>query len=476
MRLTQIHIGRASMGEMYMGRNRKSFQNVLNMHVCSILTIRLVVKEMQSTKLYGIILISAALIGILILSPAISSLIDENVWQRGSFGIIAHVAKSGSIEDIQAAVDKAKVAGGGVVLIPEGTFLFDAYGDTQIVNIDVPAGGLTIFGAGRDRTFLQMPVDDEAPNSLMFLVRGLSGGLFRMSGITFKGRSNRDTSPTGDTAIVMQSCKDFRIDHCSFYDMGSQCIRVSDDDTQYGIDWGDPDRVSQGVIDHNDFIDIYKPEATRQGRGWGYGIAIGRAGHYWWTYWEPDFWELFGNYKRNVFIEDNYFTGTRHAVACSSGGVYVFRHNIVENQAHAECATTGHPVRVNIHGMGACEIYNNIFRYTGEWGEKFRGPLVEGGSALIFNNTFENLIWAVGLGSCEYNDNPFYPQGCTKDVYIWNNAGDTSNIATWSNEGMGGCPAPIEGEQYFLHAPPPEKNYTSYPYPHPLTLIETPHT
>jgi hypothetical protein len=383
------------------------------------------------------------------------------------------MAKSGSVEDIQEAVNAVVAMGGGIVYIPEGNFTFNASGSYR-VNINVPVNGINIFGAGINRTVLQMPINDSAPDTIMFYANCLSGGKLRISGITFKGRPNRDSSPTGDVGIRIESCTDFRVDHCSFYDMGGNGINVGDQEMTYGHYGGDLKYVSQGVIDHCDFIDIYKPNTTAQGRGYGYGVGVGRAYHYLWTVpnlYPDDPWTMFGKYYKNTYIEDCYFVGARHAVTGNWAGAYVLRNSIIEDLRVYEAVTTGHPVRTNVLGMLTCEIYNVTVRNTRKYVSKFCGFHVEGGSALIYNNRIENLVDnAFSIGSCEDANNTFFPLGNTKEVYIWNNTVINSTLLSIvDNSGLGGCPAPIEGKHYFFHAPPAERNYTPYPYPHPLT-------
>jgi hypothetical protein len=323
-------------------------------------------------------------------------------------------------------------------------------------------------------------------------------GKLRITGITFRGRD--PNSITGDSAIYIISCKDFRVDHCTFYDMGASGVNVCDQGAQYGVtQWntndpsstplaqrngGDPIRISQGVIDHCGFYDIYKPASTQANIGWGYGIWVRRAEHYWWIYWDEDIWSLFGKYNNNVFIEDNYFRGCRHVVASIGGGVYVFRHNVVEDLRIYEASTTGHPVRDNIYGMRANEMYDNVFRYTGTYGTKFLGPLWKGGGGLYHNNTIENMIDAIEIGNCEAN-NVFYPRGNIKDLYIWGNTVINCDIGLYQQNpySSGGWTAPlaIEGTDFFsdmtgtyttqqISNMVTANGYTPYPYPHPLAL------
>lgn len=383
-------------------------------------------------------------------------------------------ALSGSVAHIQAAVDTVVSAGGGIVHVPAGNFAFVASGSTR-VDIDVPSDGMQIIGAGIDTTILQMPVDDDAPNTKMFNVDGSSGGKIRVSGITFKGRPNRATSPTGDTGIFAESCTDFRFDHCSFWYMGAHGVGVVDCAKTYGHEGGDISKVSQGVVDHCNFYQIYKPACTAAERGYGYGVFVARSSHYRWVY--PNLYpstpwnatDGYGKYYKNTFIEDCYFTGCRHAVTANFAGAYVLRYSTIENMGVYANAITGHPVRTDVFGQYYYELYNVTIKKTDD--QNFIGPLVEGGSALIYNNTLENLVNYVDLGACEDTDGtPYHPRGHTNEVYIWDNTiTDCGGIHTATNEPEG-CPAPTEDVEYFLHAPAAEKNYIPYPYPHYLAV------
>jgi len=430
---------------------------------------------MSREKFYTTLLLHLIIVGVLILPPTVISLQSSSVIVRSS-GTIARMgnATSGSIEDIQAAVDWVTAAGGGTVYIPEGTFTFDASG-TRRVNIDVPSGGIQIIGAGIGQTVLQMPVDDSASNTVMFKVNGESGGKVRIAGITFKGRPNWQTSPTGDNGVHLESCTDFRVDHCSFWDMGAHGVAVSDGSVMYGIDGGDINKVSQGVVDHCEFHRIYKPQCTAQSRGYGYGVFVSRASHYLWAVpnlYPSDPWTMFGKYYKNTYIENCYFEGCRHAVTGNFAGAYVLRYSTIEDQGMYAALTTGHPVREDTVGMLTCEIYGVTVRNTGKYTSKHPGFHVEGGSALIYNNVIEDTgDVAYSLGDCEAYNPEFYPLGNTKEVYIWNNQILGSTIDSIY---ITGDPAPTEGEQYFLHAPPTEKNYQPYQYPHPLTLEDFP--
>jgi len=467
---------------------------------CDILLTRPIMRVVQTIRPKGLAhyampLISIILIGILIVAPTISSVGSAYIRIDSSGGIIASIAyaKSGSPQDLQMAVDAVVAAGGGIVYVPEGSFIFEprdsglksSLGTPCGVRFVVPSGGLEIIGAGKDTTTLQMPLDDSASACIMLQATGgyetsrtvggwVCAGKLRISGITFKGRPNIETNAVSDDLVYIESCKDFRIDHCAFYYAGSSGIKVNDHYTQSGIyapnkdyvnfSGGDPARISQGVIDHCDFIDLYKkPIGTN-----GYGIVVARAMHYWWTPWEEDTSKIFGVYDKNVFIEDCYFRGTRHAVAVSNGGVYVLRNSLIEDELISEAATTGHPNRENYHGMRGCEIYNCTIRYTGNYGTRFFGVHIEGGSALVYDNIIDNVWHGVRIGNCEVADPDFHPRGHPKDIYIWNNTITNVEevIYVFTN---GHCDAPTQGTTYFLTPPPSGWNYQPYSYPHPLT-------
>jgi hypothetical protein len=430
-------------------------------------------RKIPSAKLC-LISASVMLIGVLFITPAISLISSSTIIKSSGTTSEEVYATSGCVATIQAAIDQAIASGETTVMIPEGTFTFEPKNGG--VEFNVPVSGLNIFGAGSDKTILEMPIDDAAPNTIMFFVNGENGGKVRFSGITFKGRPNWQSSPTGDYAVRLESCTDFRVDHCDFYYMGAAGVAVYDVDQEYGHSGGDYALVSQGVVDHCNFYEIYKPACTSAGRGYGYGVSVMRTSNYLWCFniYPDSPWtgsDGFGKYYKNTYIEDCYFHGCRHAAQAVGGGAYVLRYSTIEDIGMHTTAITGHPVRTNNFGQLYCEIYDvTIKRVDGP--VSFLGPLVEGGYGLIYDNHFENLAQWMELGNCEDVDGtPYYPLGCTSETYVWNNEiVNCGGLMTHSNIGLGGCPAPVENVDYFLYAPPPEKNYVPYIYPHPLTL------
>jgi len=256
--------------------------------------------------------------------------------------------------------------------------------------------------------------------------------------------------------------------------MGDLGIGVMDGDIQYSIPGGDFDRVSQGLIDHCFFYDMYKPTI----HNYGYGVMIARASNWEWTPWDLPI-DVFGKYLRNVFIEDCYFRGMRHAVAASNGGYYVFRHNVNDDMAVQDIVLTGHPNRLNYNGMGGFEAYDNIFKHTGlYYPGGYHGITAKGGSAIITDNLIQDLYSGVQVGTCDAVDPNYHPRGHPNNIYIWNNIYERIKWYNFNNLEKNRPDSdpekPLEGREYFFHEP--AGGYVKYRYPHPLALEETPLT
>lgn len=377
----------------------------------------------------------------------------------------------------QEGVDYIEAEGSGYVYLPSGNFSLNADASSIQIDVDIPSDGINIVGQGINTTWLELPENDSAPNTKMIRCKGNSGGVVNITGISFMGRPDLATSPTGDSGITLQNCTDFRVWNCSFWRTGAHGVCVDDGSNMYGESGGNINWVSQGVVDHCYFYEIYKPVAKSEGRGYGYGVSVNRAYNYQWTI--PNLYpdtpwnstDGYGKYYKNTFIEDCYFTGCRHATQATGAGAYVLRYSTIEDMPLVESATTGHPVRLDSLGMYYQEIYNVTLEDTGLYGYAELGFHVEGGSALIYNNTIIDFYRCYSLGACEYV-NAFHPLGHPNEIYIWDNEESGYYTKFWILGGA--CGDITEGVEYFLEAPNETMNYVAYTYPHPLVSGESP--
>ena len=332
-------------------------------------------------------------------------------------------AKSGSRTDIQAAINLTKT--GDIVQVPAGTFSFDG-------SISIKAG-ISIIGAGQDRTILNRT---GSTSSYTFTIDGSNGLPSRISGMTIKGRA-----PTKSPGIkLVNSCKNFRIDHMSFKRCFDRAIETHGD--------------CQGVIDHNIFIDnwytavvVYGDESV----SWNKSLDLGGSDA--------------------VFIEDNYFeqknvdeSNMSHHVASNNGSKYVFRYNTISDGYLSPQAIDVHGNKFGgERGSRSYEIYNNKIEATHRW----LGMLIRGGDGVIFGNELLgdytrpiDLMHEgdAGDGNCSYP--------CTDQIrklYMWDNTykGKASPVNVR-------YPNLIkEGRDYFMNKMP---GYVPYTYPHPLVV------
>jgi hypothetical protein len=91
-----------------------------------------------------------------------------------------------------------------------------------------------------------------------------------------------------------------------------------------------------------------------------------------------------------LFIEDNYFTGSHHAVAGGEGALYVFRHNLLKEQ--------GRSWAVDMHGSRPAWL--NSYTYSSRFGEIYENTIhgtrweicIRGGSAVIWGNKLKGDV------------------------------------------------------------------------------------
>jgi hypothetical protein len=381
-------------------------------------------------------------------------------------------AKSGSAEDIQAAVDAVAAAGGGTVYIPAGNFTFNIdFSRTKFsgyAGVVIP-GGVNVIGAGANQTILYCPLSGWDYSNLarqsLFLLDGSNEKPIRISGIVFQGSVNTTYGADDDRALKgIYACgvKDCRIDHCVFIDFVSAGIAVTNN---YVHKW------NRGVIDHCIFDNPYKDTfyaLTGNKPYWAYGVIVG--GDY---IWREDFESYYlGQYNNDTwFIEDCSFRRNRHAVAMGSSCAWA----VIRYCNFTEMIVSYFGSYVDAHGGArGYEVYNNtivncptdnrsIIGYDGQYMGVGINP--RGGAGVIFNNTLVNFDVSAAIRLSNDQTNETYR---LNGFWIWNN---TFINVTHQLDTSPGSFTIDENDEYFLYA---KTNYNPYLYPHPLTLQEMP--
>lgn len=409
-------------------------------------------KELKHFKIRKIVTLLASLVmmGIISLNIALPQLAD-NVIISSTGNILTQqiVAKSGSPQDIQAAVNAIAAIGGGTVHVPEGEWEFNPPQQQWGCAVNVP-GGVNIIGAGIGRTVLKQTITTPGLTTYFFCIDGSNGKDVRISGFTLKVTSLPASDPESaqTVGITIDNTKDFRIDNISFYNFTNMAIYVG--------------YYSRGVIDHCIFDNPYKD--MYNGMMWGYGVVV--SGDY--NSWDNDITKYLGKYETAppyatvAYIEDCSFSRCRHMVASTQSAWYVIRYCIIDNNRPENYGS------IDVHGASSSttpggrglEAYNNVI--TGTSGYSVAQAFwIRGGSGVIFNNTLQNILYGVGL----YRDSEISTYQVQR-LYIW---GNTMVGGTLINNYAGYT----ENSNYFLRAPSQQQDgftYTPYPYPHPLTL------
>jgi len=389
-------------------------------------------------------------------------------WSISNRGMIAEgrliQAESGYLEDVQEAIDLALAGGVGGIAIPAGNWLFDANGNTH-VSFNVPSSGFKIQGAGINQTILYLApaTANSASTTIMFQISGTSGGELEITGITFRGRGDSNVAiGAGDIGVRVISCKDFRIHHCRFDgklgDAGISAV---------AINWmgGNEAFGCKGVIDHCEFADIFVQKCFDRGTGWNYGVYVGWYADYQPSRWIGNIWDVAGRYDELpfvIYVEDNTFSGVRHAIVTEHGGIFVFRHNKVTEIVDylTSASVDHHPYRSYGDGCRWGEVYDNELADEGLW--------IGSGGGLWFRNTIDSRAHAFFLQQGETSDPNTYPRCAVKDLYVWDNTVIRAPGGVWYINNAGRI-APV----YYQRAPSAaqgEIDYVPYSYPHPLTL------
>ena len=388
-------------------------------------------------------------------------------------GITIVTANSGSASDIQRAIDSLGSAG-GIVNVPAGTW---TWGSGTVV---IP-GGVTVRGAGysgSDSYGLGIPttwqtvlVDASSSGNGMVWFE-LRGNRPRLSGIKLVGYKDAHTTSSKMTiGAELDGTTDFRIDHCSFYDLGRGVAMYSGGNLH-----------TSGVIDHNMLYNVHGHDnlANYLESTVLYGIELHR------DYSAPfeSKESMLGQYTdHTIVIENNYFSKWRHVVSANHGAFYVFRYNVV-NEDWGHMSMDIHGKRDTTSGGQGFEVYENRFLNLDDDGSVRAFWQIAGGYGVWFNNYIDNSGYNTNSDMWIYTEDPNGVASTTwhtKDFYFWSKLGpynygwdgvpdgfsSSRNVeADWNRQ------AGSLGDANYPNVDPSWSiaGYTPYQYPHPLTL------
>ncbi|MFA6103368.1 MAG: hypothetical protein WCV67_19430 [Victivallaceae bacterium] len=280
-----------------------------------------------------------------------------------------NVANPGNGNDIRANLVNAisAASAGDTVQLPAGSFVLSQYVDIgkriylKGMGQDETNGGTLLY---RDDS---ANLTDATLESWMYMIRlnniptsdgTTSGDGAVVSGIHFKSKTpspdaNRfiggDGSSACDIGVWAFESTNFVITDCKFEYFGYAAIRVD----HY-------DYTSQGLIRKNNFIHNIKmcPYAVSTGgTTMGYGVVVYSGQHAAWR-------GSTGIGTENmIYVEDNYFSKHRHAIAAGQGGTYCFRYNDVEDNLWGQAVDAhGAGAFGNDYSVRAFDIYQNTIK------------------------------------------------------------------------------------------------------------------
>jgi len=222
---------------------------------------------------------------------------------------------------------------------------------------------ITIQGAGIDKTIIRTDTTT-APGDKSFVINGVEGKPFRITGITFVGTGFPNAGTWAGEVVISGNCKNFRIDHCKFLNM-DQMMSITGD--------------TYGLIDHCYFHALVKNRQAQTIMCQGPGkIAFTRP--------------LTLGTAQAVYFEDNEArfspevvnpNGNNPWIVPYNGARVVIRHNkIINSQLEI------YRVRPGAYGCQSAEIYDNEFSTKGLKMYRPQGFIfIAGGAAMVFNNT-----------------------------------------------------------------------------------------
>jgi len=389
-------------------------------------------------------------------------------------------------EAVWDAINAAK--DGDIVQLPEGTAVWKSGWNARHW---AKMKAITIQGAGIDKTIIRTDTTT-APGDKAFVVNGVEGKPFRITGITFDGTGFANAGTWAGEVVISGNCKNLRVDHCKFLNM-DQMMTISGD--------------TYGLIDHCSFHALEKNRLAQtiycQGPG---KVAFTRP--------------LTMGTAQVVYFEDNeaHFSpavvntdGNNPWIVPYNGARVVIRHNrIINSQLEI------YRVRPGAYGCLSAEIYDNAFSTEGvKMGRPQGFIFIAGGVAMVFNNTvtgttyncrtielshersfraFGEFAVCDGTNPIDGNQIPagqkgagypcFGQPGRATDAdgdgvfgpspcHAWNNTFNGAKLnmtlRRWANPEQTERQAEHvkEGRDFFNEAPKPEY-YQPYIYPHPL--------
>jgi len=311
------------------------------------------------------------------------------VADSGVSGDVVYVSNPGEGNDIRPALEAAwnRASAGDTILLPAGSFSYT--GSRIFASYYKP--GIHIKGAGSGPGGTKLYRTSETSDYMMqFYCTSSSGATeaeIEISDIWFQAMDTRlNHESSGSTYPVFQGVG---LRACDFY--------VHDNRFQYfsarALSTSHLPGSGRGLVYNNEFIDNVAFRDGDPSRGYGVGVSVWGDVQEW--------VDVSPGTDGFVFIEDNYFSGQRHAVSGASGSLYVFRHNLVERNTangmvdmHGGYNPATHPHYV--YSTRFTEVYGNTFVATPsddaiyESGN-MQGVYVRGGESLIFGNVFRSF-------------------------------------------------------------------------------------
>src|SRR5665811_1460095 len=138
--------------------------------------------------------------------------------------ITAGLSPAGALAETRTAADLTPEAvweainaarDGDTVQLPEGTAVWKkGWNSGHWAKMKT----ITIQGAGIDKTIIRTDTTT-APGDKSFVLNGVEGKPFRITGITFDGTGFSNAGTWAGEVVINGNCKNFRIDHCKFLNM-----------------------------------------------------------------------------------------------------------------------------------------------------------------------------------------------------------------------------------------------------------------